>query len=144
MGIVCFTEMRIIAESLIRKIFQALRVLHAVLYDKPCHGSTAGLCPYGLHLQFLPFTYIEQGLNHPNALAHTFPFKQMLKLFCCQMNKNAVICLHTLYQDIRQTGFPKAKHILPLPTWQFNGTFHPIRTNTIQRTQQAIEKRRNP
>ena len=112
--------------------------------DEACHGTPTGLCPDGLHLQVVTLPDIEQRLDDSYLAAHTLPVEQMLILFSCQMNENAVVGFDSIDKQVGQTALPKAEHVLPCSTRQLHMALHSVWQYAIQRTKHAIEERGDP
>ena len=67
-----------------------------LLQQKTGHGSATTLGPYGLHLQSMALIYIKQWLDDFCFPADATPVEQMLKLFCGQMDEDAVVSMNGL------------------------------------------------
>ena len=138
MRIVWLSKSRIVCEAFVAERIQVLWDGNAVLDDEAGHGTSACLAPDGLHLQVIPLTDIEQGLNNVYFPADALPVEQMLVFFRCEVYQNAVIGLDGFYQHVSQSALPESEHILILAAGQLNMSLHPIGENAVQWAKQAI------
>ena len=98
---------RIVCEAFVVERVQVLWDGDAVLDDEAGHGTPACLCPDGLHLQVIPLTDIEQGLDDAYFPADALPVEQVLVFFRREVYQDAVIGLDSVYQHVGQPALPE-------------------------------------
>ena len=89
-----------VGEALVGEGEELLEDGEAVVDDEARHGSAAGLCPHGLHLESAAGADVELRLEDLNLVAHASPVEEVLELLGSEMDEDAVVGFHAIDEHI--------------------------------------------
>ena len=128
---------RLELESFILELPEVIGISNLVLDDESCHGPPAafgidrdGLEPAALHHE-------ELWLNERHFCADLLPIEQVLHLLGRQVDEDAVVRLHGLYQQVGQQRLPMIEHA---PAIQLHFAFHPVWVDQVKRAEQPVKE----